>query len=145
MSDAGTLFQFRKQIIDYIFPGTDIPQRVQIMEVTDSVPSRDCTKPHLITEEDSNPYYCPDCGRCLGYSYKSFQIHISMYTGHCKDKFAGKRLYGCKYCNLEFIKLQNLSTHYKTFGDACKTRQITMNSNTLSFNYSKFIYVHFYS
>ena len=127
MWDSGTLFQFRKQIIYYIFPGTDIPQRVQSMEVTDSEPARDYTKPHLITEEDSNPYYCPDCGRCLGYSYNFFQKHISMYTGHCKVKFAGSRLYGCKYCKLEYHALHDLATHYKTFGDACKTRQITMN------------------
>ena len=114
--------------MDYIFPGTDIiPQRVQSMEVTDSEPARVYTKPHLITEEDSNPFYCPDCGRCLGYSYNSFQVHISRYARHCKKKFAGRRLYGCKYCKLEFIELHNLAIHYKTFGDACKTRQVTMN------------------
>ena len=115
------------------------------MEVTDSEPARDYTKPHLITEEESNPYYCPDCGQCLGYSYKIFQTHISMYKGHCKEKFAGSTLYGCKYCKQEFSKLYSLVRHYKTFGDACKTRQITMNSNNFSFNYSKFIYVHLYS
>ena len=109
------------------------------MEVTDSELARDYTKPHLITEEDSNPYYCPDCGRCLGYSYRFFQIHISRYTGHCKEKFAGRRFYGCKYCMLEFNQLYSLATHYKRFGDTCKTRQITMNSNTFSFNYSKII------
>ena len=97
------------------------------MEVTDSEPARVYTKPHLITEEDTEPYYCPDCARCLGYSYKSFQKHISRYTGHCKVKFAGSRLYGCKYCKLEFYNLNGLSTHYRRFGDGCKIRQITMN------------------
>ena len=97
------------------------------MEVTDSDPARDFTKPNLMTEEDSNPYYCPDCGRCLGFSYKSFQMHVGRYTGHCKEKFAGRRLYGCKYCKEEFHDFHHLATHNKTFGNACKTRQITMN------------------
>ena len=101
------------------------------MEVTASEPARDYTKPHLITEEDSNPYFCPDCGRCLGYSYNFFKMHISRYTGHCKKKFAGSRLYGCKYCKLEFHKLHHLERHCKTFGDACKTRQITMNKKNI--------------
>ena len=117
------------------------------MKVTDSEPARDYTKPHLITEEDSKPYYCPDCGRCLGYSYKSFQIHIGRYTRHCKEKFAGIRLYACKYCNEEFHELHHLAKHYKTFGDACKTRQITMNLNNFSFNCSKsftYIFIHKY-
>ena len=54
-------------------------------------------------------------------------MHIGRYRGHCKEKFAGRRLYGCKYCKEEFIELHHLATHYKTFGDACKTRQITIN------------------
>ena len=116
------------------------------MEITDSEPTRYYTKlhsPHLITDKDSILYYCPDCGRCLGYSYKSFQYHIKMFAGHCKDKFAGRRLYGCKYCKREFPEISNLAKHNESFGVACKTRQITM--NTILFTYSKFIYVLFYS
>ena len=109
------------------------------MEITDSEPARDYTKlplPHLITDKDSNPYYCPDCGRCLGYSYKSFQMHVGRYTGHCREKFAGRRLYGCKYCKEEFHELHNLTIHKKRFGDGCKAKQITINKNNIIFNYS---------
>ena len=97
------------------------------MKITDSEPARDYTKPHSITEGDSRPYYCPDCGRCLGYSYNYFQVHIGRYTGHCRKKFSG-RLYGCKYCKLEFSQLRTLATHQRRFGDACKTSQIIMNT-----------------
>ena len=94
---------------------------------------------HLITEGDCQLFYCPDCGRCLGYSFTSYKSHITRFRGSCKEKFVGKTLYTCEHCKHEFVTLGNLKTHHSVNGDLCKRKQTSLNQNQIMFNLGRFV------
>ena len=85
---------------------------------------------YLPMEENIDPYYCPDCGKGLGYSLSSFNAHVRNEE-FCKQYNSGKIFYTCQYCKIDYSRLHTLKKHNKKFGNSCKTRQISLNRKKL--------------
>ena len=81
-----------------------------------------------IKMEDNGPYYCPDCGKGLGYSINALRSHIGRNKGICKRRKSVRILYTCSYCNTDYSRLRTLERHNTKFGDTCKSWQISMNN-----------------
>ena len=92
---------------------------------------------HLMTKENSVPYYCPDCGKGMGYSFLSFQKHLNKYGRLCREVFAGSTFYSCEYCKADYANQEYFNNHKKTFGKSCKTKQILGNNKMLVKNSGK--------
>ena len=69
------------EVLLYLLVG-DVPANKHTMKITADhlieLPN------HLMTEENSVPYYCPDCGKGMGYSFLSFQKHLNRYGRLCR-------------------------------------------------------------
>ena len=123
---------------DRVHTNAIIVKREQSTDVTKSnSTSNTMHSPNdLIIDGDKAPYYCPDCGIGLGYSFSSYKHHIGIQKGLCRNN-AGRPLYGCKICKQEFLQISSLKRHYESYGNSCKAKQISINRER--YNLCKFI------
>ena len=122
------------EVLLYLLVG-DVPANKHTMQITADhlieLPN------HLMTEENSVPYYCPDCGKGMGYSFLSFQKHLNKYGRLCREVFAGSTFYTCEYCKADYANQKYFNIHKRTFGKSCKTKQILGNNKMLVRNSGK--------
>ena len=95
------------------------------------------TKNDLITSQGTDPHYCLECGKGVGYSIHSFRSHFRVSRGLCKSTNEGKRFHRCLYCKTDFLKSSSLRDHNARFGHKCKAWQLSLNRTGFIDNFSK--------
>ena len=101
--------------------------KMKVMKVTENKMLQ--LSNQMMSEENTDPHYCQECGRGLGYSLRTIKVHSSRYKGLCKTRFRGHTLYTCQYCKMDLTSQFNLNSHNRMFGKNCKALQISRNRN----------------
>ena len=95
----------------------------------------------LITSQGKGPYFCPDCGKGMGYLRHAFKTHVGYYQGRCKSVNAGRKFYRCVHCKTDFLQLSRLRLHNTKFGNKCKTLHLSRNNESIMDNFSKSLFI----
>ena len=128
-------------LLSLLFLTECIPESGQLDGSRESV--QNMTMPPVATQNDpitsqgDDPYFCPDCGKGVGYSIHSFRSHFRVSGGLCKTNNARKRFHRCLYCQTDFSKSSSLSAHNARFGGKCKSWQLSLNKTDIIDNFSK--------
>ena len=70
--------------------------------------------------QGDGPFFCPHCGRGVGYSFPRLKSHMTLYKGKCTDLYANKKFYSCQLCSADFLDLYRVRYHNIKFGNNCR-------------------------
>ena len=76
----------------------------------------------LKVAQGDGPYFCPHCGKGVGYKFHRLKAHISQNIGSCLKTYANRMFYSCKFCKIDFTSKYTFNRHNKRCIRSCETR-----------------------
>ena len=71
-----------------------------------------------IEEQGAGPYYCPDCGKGMGFDIIILKSHMGLYKGSCVE-LPRKKLHTCEHCHIQYTTTLSLKQHTQKFRGKC--------------------------
>ena len=142
-----------KYYLTIFIPAGSTPEPDKCDQMTDSVQDMEVatdnkqtkkfkfTLDDLITSQGKGPYFCPDCGKGIGYLRHAFKAHVGYYQGRCKSINAGRKFDRCVHCKTDFSRSSRLNLHNTKFGAKCKTMHLSQNNKSIMDNFSKSLFI----
>ncbi|KAI6657937.1 Zinc finger protein [Oopsacas minuta] len=72
-----------------------------------------------IPDEGTGPYFCPYCGKGMGWYYPTLKRHLTVYNKSCEKM----KFYTCQDCKTGYTLLKTLIQHQKQYHDICADMQ----------------------